>query len=147
MQAWIDHFKELDNAGVIDTSNLLHIDCIRFCYISLLRQEILNIAILWNTHHIRYNPHSACPSGRPDFIYNFPDAYGCHNHICHFDVNNLNILADLLAYNVSDVDADNSELFNLLLDEGNRQIPTSMEEASYTLAYMLDRIDYYNTQI
>lgn len=39
MRAWIDHFKEMEEFGVIDVSLSLVIrECIRFCYLDLLKR-------------------------------------------------------------------------------------------------------------
>ena len=65
MTTWIEHFKAIVAAGIIDTSNDLDIDCCRFCYMPLLRVELDEIKMLWNTHHIRTSRNQASPSGRP----------------------------------------------------------------------------------
>ena len=51
-------------------------DCLRFCFLELIQKDLDKIQALHNQHHIRVYPSRECPSGRPELIYNFPQAYG-----------------------------------------------------------------------
>ncbi|KAJ8914135.1 hypothetical protein NQ315_016213 [Exocentrus adspersus] len=44
-------------------------------------EELNNVVLEWNTHLIRKNRHSHCPSGRPDVIFNFPQIHNSNDHL------------------------------------------------------------------
>lgn len=50
---WMEHFKELRKSGRYCDSNPVHVDCLRFCYMDLIRDELHRFARLWNNHRIR----------------------------------------------------------------------------------------------
>ena len=70
---WMEHFKELRGSGLYCDSNPVHVDCLRFCYMGLIRDELHRFARLWNNHRIRPAINCASPSGRPDLLYYLPE--------------------------------------------------------------------------
>ena len=59
---WMEHFKELRESGLYFDSNPVHVDCLTFCYMDLIRDELHRFARLWNNHRIR--PAINCESRR-----------------------------------------------------------------------------------
>ena len=49
----MEHFKELRESGLYFDSNPVHVDCLTFCYMDLIRDELHRFARLWNNHRIR----------------------------------------------------------------------------------------------
>lgn len=47
-----------------------------FVFLPLLTKELNDFVALWNSHHIRPVRLSACPSGRPDDMYDMPQIFG-----------------------------------------------------------------------
>ena len=47
---WIQHFKELLESGCYCNSNVVHAECLRFCYMDILRDELYRAARLLNNH-------------------------------------------------------------------------------------------------
>ena len=71
---WINIFKDLCDANILDTS-LSHLtECLRFCFIGLLQSELDETVSLWNNHRIRKVRNSECPAGRPNVLYYAPNA-------------------------------------------------------------------------
>jgi len=73
---WIDHFKSLRNNGLYCDANVIHRECLKFCYMPVIRSELLRAAKLWNTHRIRPSRNQEAPSGRPDILYFVPESHG-----------------------------------------------------------------------
>eukprot|EP00112_Aurelia_sp_Birch-Aquarium-sp1_P012636 Seg2658.1 transcript_id=Seg2658.1/GoldUCD/mRNA.D3Y31 product="hypothetical protein" protein_id=Seg2658.1/GoldUCD/D3Y31 len=78
---WIDFFEEMIDAGLFDTSNKLHLECVRFCFTRQVQEELDRIQRLWNTHRMCPVNQSLCPPGRPDVIFNIPENHGAVNHL------------------------------------------------------------------
>lgn len=51
-------------------------DCLRFCFLKLLQEELDKIAIEWNYHVIRRSRMAECPGGIPDQLYFIPQLQG-----------------------------------------------------------------------
>ena len=95
-KTWIHHFKLLEQHGIIDTSRKLDLQCVRFCYLELMRHELDTIKSLWNTHHIRPSRNEHFPSGKPDVMYYMPHLYGTTSFMQDIDREMADVLAQLL---------------------------------------------------
>ena len=76
LQDYMDLFSDLVMAGIHDTSNLLHIECLKFCFMQVIRRELAEVQEHWNLHRMRKIKRQATPCGIPDFLYNNPEAFG-----------------------------------------------------------------------
>jgi hypothetical protein len=47
---WINHFKDLRDSGVFCDANIIHTECLKCCYMPVLRNELQRAARHWNTH-------------------------------------------------------------------------------------------------
>lgn len=50
---WIDFFKDMAESGVLDIGNTLHMECLWFCFESVLQDELDKVKDHWNSHRIR----------------------------------------------------------------------------------------------
>ena len=58
--------------GLYNDDNLINQECLRFCFMPVLRDELYSITSYWNTHSIRQVNNSESPAGRPDQLYFIP---------------------------------------------------------------------------
>ena len=65
---------------IFDPSELVSLDCIRFCFMNILRKELTDITNEWNRHLLSPNK-SNTPSVRPDVMYFLLYLYGTTNHM------------------------------------------------------------------
>lgn len=141
MNYWIEHFKILVDEGFLDTSNELHIQCVRYCYMDLLASELANIMELWNTHYIRKNSNHNSPGGKPNVMYYVPEMFGSVNYLKPLDTEYATLLVDVLVRDAPKCDPVFKELFDIVLVEGHKGVPHSIDEADETLAYLLDTLE------
>ena len=73
-QGWIDIFELMVDAGEFQPGNLKQIDCLRFCFMWLIQQDLNKIILEWNTHRIRPTAGASGPAGIPDQMYFLPPA-------------------------------------------------------------------------
>jgi hypothetical protein len=69
---WIRYFKDMRDSGLYQDDKIIHQECLRFCYMDVLQNELNRVATQWNTHRIRPSNNSESPSGRPDVNYFYP---------------------------------------------------------------------------
>ena len=69
---WIKYFKDLRDRGLFSDKDIIHQECLKFCLMDLLANELHKVAQQWNTHRIRPSTNSEFPSGRPDILYFLP---------------------------------------------------------------------------
>ena len=141
MSAWMNHFHELELHGIIDTSSKLHIELIRYCYMDLLRTELLKVQITWNTHHIRPVASSRSPCGKPDILYHFPRACGARSYLKDIDIELFNDLSALASDQLPHCVTPFKELFDSVRIDYHITTPTSLAGASRILALILDVIE------
>jgi len=71
-QYWIDQFASLVDDGCFTFGNWKEVDCLRFCFMNFLQQDLSEVVRLWNTHRIRPARGARCPPGIPDELYYYP---------------------------------------------------------------------------
>ena len=71
-QWWIDLFETLVSSGSFHPGNVRETDCLRFCFMSLVQQDLDAIRRQWNTHRIRPSAGATCPPGVPDELFYLP---------------------------------------------------------------------------
>jgi len=140
----MEHFKELRESGLHCDSNPVHVDCLRFCYMDLIRDELHRFARLWNNHRIRPALNSESPSGRPDLLYYLPeisatqnflvptdndDVIRCEQQLCDVDCRSLNCSEEFL------------ELANIIMNEENLMLPKDPMEARNLYLSLINHID------
>ena len=135
--------------GIIDTSNELHIECCRFCYMSLLCAEVQAIMKLWNTHYIgkSRNKHVHVPHGRPDVLYYMPELFGGRDFLCQVDDTEVAAVSEILTVTPPMCQEEYSELFELLMLDRNMAYPSTVEEADDLLVKLLDSVEDYFAQM
>jgi hypothetical protein len=141
MESWMQHLQSLSDNGIIDTSKALDVQCIRFCYTNLLREELQNIAKLWNTHYVRCSQTHNTQGGRPDVLFYMPELYGKQDYLKDCDESDLTTLEELLAYDVPDCEEPYFELFTILMAESSKSSPQNLSDAADILVYLLDSVD------
>ena len=86
---WINYFKDMIAQNIFDPSIVYHVDCLRFCFITLLQNDLDEMKTLWNNHYIRCQTNSECPSGRPNVIHYTSAQLGVPNGAKSVDVNDI----------------------------------------------------------
>lgn len=81
---WIRYFKDLQDRGIF-CDDVMHVQCLKFCYMSIIQEEIHQTAKHWNTHVIRPSTNAESPSARPDSLYFIPEITETMNYIAKVD--------------------------------------------------------------
>ena len=61
------------DSGLYCDNDVIHVQCLRFCYMSVLQDELHRAARLWNVHKVRTSSNPESPPERPDILYFLPE--------------------------------------------------------------------------
>ena len=77
---WMNFFKDMIDRDIVNTANPLRMECLWFCFSSVLQKELDSIKEHWNSHYIRHSRHNTI-AGKPDVLYHLPESVGAESHI------------------------------------------------------------------
>ena len=67
---------------LFDPSDPVQVDCLRFCFTQFLREEVTELATMWN-QHIRLRHRNGRPTGRPGIMFSLLQTYDTIGHLQH----------------------------------------------------------------
>lgn len=116
---WINMFKELRDQGLFDDSDVLHVECLRFCFMQPIQVELHRVARHWNTHKIRPYSHQETPHGKPDVLFFLPQLKDTRDYKTLVDREDMEVVRELYCkerteYGCSD---EIAEFFIMLMEE------------------------------
>ena len=140
---WMNFFKDLRDSGTYKDYDLLHRECLKFCFMPVLRQELYSVAKLWNTHQIRVKRGEAdVPGGKPDLMFFLPEVYSSKNYLVRKDERDVIICKDLYAQQCRDYSVEIEALAEIVLPDC--RIPADTQEALrlfVTITTEIDRLE------
>ncbi|XP_033111390.1 uncharacterized protein LOC117112423 isoform X2 [Anneissia japonica] len=71
---WMDLFKDMVEHGTLHLGNILHMECLWFCFPKILQDDLNKVRDHWNSHRITKSRHSTV-EGVPDVMYYLPEYY------------------------------------------------------------------------
>ena len=79
---WILFFKDLSDLGLFNSPDPVHLECIQFCFMQILRNELHQVAEMWNQQLIASSKfgNSSGPRGRPDCMFFLPHLYNSEDY-------------------------------------------------------------------
>lgn len=92
---WITYFKDMRDRGLYCDSNIIHVQCLRFCYMSILQDELHRAARLWNIHRIRPSSNPESPPGRPDILYYLPEITETQDFMTQVDLEEVELAKEV----------------------------------------------------
>ena len=127
---WINFFKDLRDLNLFDDSDPLHVECIRFCFMQILRKELHQVAELWNEHVISPSKfgNNSGPRGKPDCMFFLPHLYDTENYQVTIALDELEEF-DHAAMCPADVTDEFNEFATCVMDELGWQVPSNVKDA------------------
>ena len=72
---WINFFKDMVAKGTLDTSKKLHLECLWFCFVKIMKMGLHEMKESWNSHYVRKSPYYTA-HGIPDPLFFLPESLG-----------------------------------------------------------------------
>lgn len=145
---WISYFKDLRETGLYNDGNIIHVNCLKFCFMPLLQEEVSRCAELWNLHRIR--PQSLnydSPSGRPDILYFLPELKGRVNYVHEVTLDDIEVAEEVISERQRRMGTGaNSfqifeELAKMIMEDDGLSSPNNPDEALQLYTDLLEHIE------
>ena len=139
---WIEYFKNMRDIGLYCDSDLIHVECLRFCYMHILQDELQRAARLWNLHRIRPSSNPESPPGRPDMLYFLPEITSTEDYITTLDMDDVEIADEMCCPRdlPSPCSPAFKDLADLIMVDKGLQMPRNPEEAKSLYLELLSNI-------
>ena len=140
---WKRLFQDMLDLDMFDPSDPVVLDCARFCFMTLIRKELIGIANEWNQHIISKSLNGG-PSGRPDTMYFLPHLFDCANHmqpvrqdeVSEFEIGRNNLPLDFTL--------EFKEFAKELMHEEGLSVPSDAHQALELYIFLLEKIALYS---
>ena len=127
---WISFFKDLRDRGLLNDDDYIHMQCLKFCFMPLLRAELQRVAQHWNLHRIRPSTNEDSPHGRPDVLYFLPETDSNTSYLNVIPAVEEEVAMDVCCEEPEEDVSDNFvELADILMYENSLRTPTRACEA------------------
>ena len=73
---YMDLFKNMEDQGILDVKNELHIKCLRYSFGHLIQEDLYTVMQEWNEHKIRSQNSKNINAGKPNIIFEWPERFG-----------------------------------------------------------------------
>eukprot|EP00111_Clytia_hemisphaerica_P012751 TCONS_00037524-protein len=146
---WINFFKDLIERDIFDTSNIIHCECIKFCFYLLLQQDLDKTKELWNNHRIRPSINTdrqTRPAGRPNILYYTPSVSepSITDYKFQLDQSDYNIVKDVCTKDINRGFICSNEFYELaliIMQEYSLQLPNSTTEGVQLYNALVEHIN------
>lgn len=143
---WRRFFRDLTDNELLDTSDPVVLDCVRYCFMGIIREDLKAIMDDWNNHIISKSRNGG-PSGRPNCMYFLPHLYNAENFLAQTDIQEIDDFFPVVSIDEPDYSAEFDEIAKLLFGANEiEQIknPESPEKALHNYLFLLERIAQYS---
>ena len=143
---WRQFFAELSSLGFIDGSRPIVQECLRFCLMKLLREELEEFKNRWNCHLIAKSRGSTLSRGRPNSLYILPELYETEPFRKDVDLEELEEFNDpTFIRETDDISDDFKEFVSVVLETvETTNNPQSVDEGLHLYFVLLEAIATYS---
>ena len=142
---WRQFSGKLSSLGFVDGSSLIVQECLQFCFMGSLREELDEFKNCWNCHLIATSHGSTLPRGRPYSLYCLPELYEGESFRKDVDLEELEEFNDPAFIRETDDISDDFKEFVSVLEVGettnNLQ---SVDEGLHLYFILLEAIATYS---
>ena len=127
---WINMFKDMSTVGLIKTDDPVHINCLRFCFMHLIQNDLDRMVIDWNSHRIEARKQLGNIAGKPDKMYYTPAEFNTSSFESEYNEDEIQPVETELEYGEGEPDIihpDFVKMVNILCP--NWEFPESVHEA------------------
>ena len=131
-----------NDLGHFDNSNVIHVECLRFCFMSLIQEELHRVSQHWNLHGIRPS-NGETPAGRPDVLFFLPEESNTTHYNIAADKSDLDVAENLRGTRHHSLGCSSVfvRLAELIMEVIDLPLPRSTEEAMYLYVELVHHID------
>ena len=140
---WRIFFKDMLDLNLIDPSDPIVIECLRFCFMGVIRAELKDILVEWNQHIISKSLGGG-PSGRHDTMYFLPHLYGCNNNIQNVPGDEIDDFYPVVEDFPPDVSEEFKQFAEEVMHNHNRVMSTNVHGSFDLYVFLLNEVAMYS---
>ena len=139
---WIRLFKDMRDSGMFCDADVIQCECLKFCIMQVLRDELYKFAEQWNLHRMRPSTNVESPSGRPDILYFLPEINGARNLITVVSLDDVEVAEQRCCNRPPETGCTDEfcELASVIMQEKNIEMPKTAEDAVTLYSVLTDEI-------
>ena len=138
---WVHFFKDLRDSGIYRDHDQLHRECLKLCFMKVLRQELYSIASLWNTKRIEVKGTDlGVVGGKPDVMFFLPEVYTTRSYLIRTDERDVRICQELYSRQSRDYSEEIEDLAEII--SPGYEIPIQTEEALRLFVTITTELDH-----
>lgn len=136
---WKRFFRDMVDLDLFHNGDPVLLDCIRFCFMDLLRKDLDSIRNEWNVHILSSSRNSG-PRGRPDSMFFLSHMFNTEDFLSRVDTAEIENFYPQTDNNVRDYSNEFQEFAEVVMAEANRARPSNTTDALYLYIFLLQRI-------
>ena len=139
---WINFFKDMRDTGIYNDDDPVHCECLMFCFMPVIKQELYTVARNWNLHRIRASRHAESPPGKPDVLF-FLSENNVSSYLSPVDEEDLDAAQELCTTETSYFGCSDEfvELATMIMEESYLDYPKDAHEAKTLYIELLNNIN------
>ncbi|XP_074606429.1 uncharacterized protein LOC141859469 [Acropora palmata] len=139
---WINFFKDLKDQGLYNETDLFQVECLLFCFMPVLQDELRRVVQEWNLHKIRPSSNESSPPGRPETLYFLPELTSTSSYLNNIKAIDIDVAEDVCCESPdTDVPDSFAELAQIIMDEKGLEMPSSPQSALNLYLELLSSIE------
>ncbi|KAK2548520.1 hypothetical protein P5673_031305 [Acropora cervicornis] len=139
---WINFFQDLKDQGLYNETDLFQVECLLFCFMPVLQDELRRVVQEWNLHKIRPSSNESSPPGRPETLYFLPELTGTSSYLNNIKAIDIDVAEDVCCESPdTDVPDTFAELAQIIMDEKGLEMPSSPQSALNLYLELLSSIE------
>ena len=140
---WKRFFQDLVDLELLNTDDPVVLDCLHYCFMGIIRDELNSVKEDWNTHIISRS-HKSGPTGRPICMYYLPHLYDKQDCVQRINKEEIEEFDSVIGELPSDFTTEFSAFARTVIPNNGIKIPKNPSEALNLYLFLLEKIDQYS---
>ena len=137
---WKSFFQDMVDLELYDPSDLAQADCLRYCFMHILKNELYTVAVEWN-HHIISKSINGGPNGRPDTMFFLPHLYNTDSFLENVDLQEVEAIYPHVTDSPRDFSDEFQEFAEFVLQGNDHDdMPSDVASGLDLFLYLKERI-------
>ena len=115
-------------------------DCLKFCFIGVLRKELKEMAEVWNEHIISKSSNGG-PSGRPETMYSLPHLFDCQDYSDPLEDDDIEEFLPAVEKISPDYLAEFGEFADITMRNEGLEMPVDKKSCLNLYLFLLEKIE------
>ena len=140
---WRWFFQDLVDLELLNTDDPVVLDCIHYCFMGIIREELNSLKEDWNSYIISRS-HKSGPTGRSSCMYHLPHFYDKQDRVQRINKEEIEEFDSVIGELPNDFTPEFSDFARTVIPNNGIKTPKNPSEALNSYLYLLEKIDQYS---